>query len=65
MSDCPDRRLWCAVLGAALHDAAKGRDVDYLDTPDFRTVCALVGIEAEAVAERFDPEAYVKASRAA
>jgi len=58
MSDCPDRRLWCAVLGAALHDAARGRDVDYLDTPDFRTVCALAGIEADAVAERFDPERY-------
>lgn len=51
--------------GAALHDAAKGWDVDYLDTPDFHMVCALAGIEADAVAERFDPEVYVKATRAA
>jgi len=65
MSDSPDRHLWCAVLAAALHDAAKGRDVAYLDTPDFQVVCALAGIEAEAVAERLDPEAHMKGSRAA
>jgi hypothetical protein len=58
MSDSPDRRLWCAVLGAALHDAARGKDSGWIGSRDFHMVCALAGIEADAVAERFDPERY-------
>ena len=48
--------------GVALHDAARGEDAGW---SDFHIVCAPTGIEAEAVDELFDPEAYVKASRAA
>ncbi|WP_101067717.1 hypothetical protein [Roseovarius salinarum] len=55
MSDCPDRRLWCAVLGAALHDAARGKESGWIGSRDFHTVCALVGIDPDAVAERLAP----------
>ena len=49
----------------ALHDAARGEDAGWIDSRAFHMVCASAGIEAEAVDELFDPEAYVKASRAA
>ncbi|GAW35004.1 hypothetical protein RA2_02062 [Roseovarius sp. A-2] len=58
MSACPDPRLWCAVLGAALHGAAKGKDVEWLASPDVEAVRALAGLDAEAVTARFDPERY-------
>lgn len=61
----PDARLWQAVLGAALHDAAQGKDAGWIGSGDFHMVCALAGLDPEAVQGRFNPETYVKASRAA
>lgn len=45
--------LWVAVLAAGLHDAARGKDAAWMDTPDFETVCALAGFDPDAVRERF------------
>ena len=61
----PEARLWHAILAHALHDAALGKDVAYLDSPDFHMVCTLAGLEAEAVRERFDPERFRRLMRAA
>lgn len=61
----PDARLWHAVLAHALHDAARGRDVDWLTSRDFRIVCYLAGMDPEAVLTRFDPERFRALIRAA
>ena len=60
-----EQSLWCFVLQHALLDAAKGIDTDWIGGRDFRMVCALAGVEAEAVQERFDPERYRALIRAA
>ncbi|WP_372615354.1 hypothetical protein [Aquicoccus sp.] len=41
-----DRALWCAVLTHALHDAAKGKDQDWIGSAHFRLVCGLAGLDA-------------------
>ena len=51
--DCA--RLWQAVLGAALTDAAKGKDAGYLGSRDFEMVATLAGFDPDAVATRFEP----------
>ena len=56
--------LWRAVLAHALHDAAKGKDAGWIGTQDFRMVCALAGVEDEAVLTRFDPERFREAWKA-
>lgn len=61
----PDARLWRAVLGAALHDAALGKDTGWIGSRDFRLVCDLAGLDPEAVLDRFDPERFRAAIRAA
>ena len=61
----PERSLWCFVLQHALHDAAKGTDAGWIGGRDFRMVCALAGVEAEAVEERFNPEQFRALIRAA
>ncbi|KPP81853.1 MAG: hypothetical protein HLUCCO07_16795 [Rhodobacteraceae bacterium HLUCCO07] len=65
MTDSPDRRLWCAVLGAALHDAARGKDEGWIGSRDFQIVCTFAGLDPEAVAERFDPDRFRRLIRAA
>ncbi|MCA1777786.1 MAG: hypothetical protein LC676_19925 [Loktanella sp.] len=61
----PEARLWHAILAHALHDAATGKDMAYLDSPDFRMVCNLAGLDPQAVAERFDPERFRRLIKAA
>lgn len=58
-------RLWQSVLAAGLHDAARGKDADWIGSRDFASVCTLAGLDAEAVAERFDPETYRQTIKAA
>ena len=61
----PEGRLWHAVLAHALHDAALGKDVAFLDSPDFHMVCTLAELDPEAVRARFDPERFRRLMRAA
>lgn len=63
MTDDLDRRLWCAVLGAALHDAATGKDADYIGSRDFHVVADLAGLDSETLAERFNPDDYREAMK--
>jgi len=60
-----DRALWCAVLTHVLHDAAKGKDADWIGSADFRYVCTLAGLDPAAVAARFDPDLFRALIRAA
>jgi len=54
----PEARLWQAILAHALHDVAKGRDTSWLGSPDFEAVCALAGLDPEAVLSSFDPDRF-------
>lgn len=65
MTRSPEARLWHAVVAHALHDAARGRDADWIGSRDFHMVCALAGIEAEAVAENFDADRFRRLIKAA
>lgn len=65
MNRTPEARLWHAVLAHGLADVAAGRDVDWLGSPDFHEVCALAGLDAEAVLTRFDPERFRRLIKAA
>ena len=65
MTDTPEARLWHAVAAHALHDAAKGKDVEWLASPDFAAVCTLAGLDPEAVATRFDADRFRRLIRAA
>ncbi|MBC7164836.1 MAG: hypothetical protein H5U15_07535 [Roseovarius sp.] len=58
MTRSPEQRLWHAVAAHGLHDAAKGRDQGWLGSPDFEVVCALAGLDPEAVLSRFDPDRF-------
>ena len=49
----PCTKLWQAVLEVALSDAMHRGDEAWIGTRDFRTVCALAGLDPEAVADRF------------
>ena len=51
--------LWSAVLSHGLHDAACGRDVGWLGSPDFKAVCVMAGHDPAAVRDRFDPEQFL------
>ncbi|MET4127163.1 hypothetical protein ACSSV6_000570 [Roseovarius sp. MBR-38] len=51
-------RLWHAILAHGLHDAARGVDVAWLGSRDFFTVCALAGMDPQAVLSRFEPERF-------
>lgn len=65
MTLTPEARLWHAILAHALHDAARGVDPRWIGSGDFHMVCTLAGLDPEAVQDRFNPETYAKASRAA
>lgn len=60
-----DRALKYAVLTHALHDAAKGKDQDWIGSADFRYVCGLAGLDPAAVADQFDPVRFRALIRAA
>ncbi len=46
------RRLWAAVLLAGLDDARRDpKAAAWLDTPDFRMVAALAGLDGDALAD--------------
>ena len=61
----PESQLWRAILAHALHDAAKGKDTGWIGSRDFEIVCTFAGLDPDAVRDRFKPEAYSKAIRAA
>jgi len=61
----PDLILWRSVLLHGLHDEAKGRDATWIGSADFHTVCALAGVEAEAVMRAYAPERFTRLGRAA
>ncbi len=65
MSREPEARLWHAILAHALHDAATGKDVAYLDSTDFEIACTFAGLDPDAVRTRFDPERFRRLIRAA
>jgi len=65
MNRSPEAQLWHAVLAHAIHDAAKGKEMDWLSSPDFEAVCALAGLDAEAVRTRFDADRFRRLIRAA
>jgi hypothetical protein len=46
-------KLWATVLEYGLADAQHQGDTGWLGTRDFRTVCALAGLDPEAVIEAF------------
>lgn len=60
-----DLHLWRAVLVLALHDAATGRDIGWIGSHDFRKVCALAGVEAEAVLRAYQPERFTRLGKVA
>jgi len=43
----------------------QGCDAGWIGSSDVHMICALAGTETDAVAERFDPEAYRRARLAA
>ncbi|NCQ23694.1 MAG: hypothetical protein COW54_05980 [Rhodobacteraceae bacterium CG17_big_fil_post_rev_8_21_14_2_50_63_15] len=61
----PERRLWFAALAHGLTDVAKGEDTRWIGSRDFRMVCDLVGLDPQAVEARFDPEAFLRITKAA
>ena len=60
-----EKAVWGAVLLYGLHDAAQGRDIDWIGSPDFETVCSLAGVEPEAVIDAYRPERFLRMRRAA
>ncbi|MDZ7709235.1 MAG: hypothetical protein U5K36_03410 [Roseovarius sp.] len=65
MTRDPEARLWHAILAHALHDVALGKDAAWIGSRDFHEVCNLAGLDADAVAERFDPERFRRLIKAA
>ena len=65
MTRSPEARLWHAVAAHGLHDVARGQDQGWIGSPDFEAVCALAGLDPEAVAERFDADRFRRLIRAA
>ena len=58
MAASGDVAMWRMVLALGLHDHASGRDEGWLGSKDFRLVCALAGVEAEAVLSKCDMERF-------
>lgn len=59
----PNLHLWRAVLALGLNDAAKGatpQDVAWIGSRDFRLVCYLAGVEADAVLRAYAPERFMR-----
>ena len=65
MTRSPEARLWHAILAHGLSDAAHGRDTAWIGSRDFEEVCALAGLDPEAVMTRFDPERFRRLIKAA
>lgn len=60
----PDLGLWRAVLAVGLQDAARDPEARvWMRSADFEVVCALAGLDALAVRERFDPSRFIKQAR--
>lgn len=47
------RALWLEVLQIGLEDASVGHEPGWIGSPDFVTVCALAGLDAAAVRDRW------------
>jgi hypothetical protein len=47
------RQLWVAVLASGLLDAARGEEVDWIGSRDFREICDLLDLAPEVVERRF------------
>jgi len=60
-----ERALWVAVLEAVILDARKGRDLDYIDTPNFRTVASLAGLDPDAARDAIKALTRARQSRGA
>jgi hypothetical protein len=60
-----EKAVWGAVLLYGLHDAARGRDTDWIGSPDFETVCSLAGVDPDAVICAYQPERFMRMTRAA
>lgn len=63
MAQMPELHLWRTVLRLGLQEAAKGDAKRWLGSKDFYTVCALAGIEAEAVLRVYDQDRFAKRRR--
>jgi hypothetical protein len=50
--------LWRSVLLVGLQEAARDRDWRWLGSDDFQLVCALAGVEAEAVLRFYNPARF-------
>ncbi len=50
----PCRELWLRVLLYGVHDADAGRDPGWIGSRDFHMVCALAGLDGDAVASALD-----------
>ena len=61
----PDLHLWRSVLIMGLHDAAKGREADWIGSPDFRHVCYLAQVDPQAVLRAYRLDRFEKWSRVA
>jgi hypothetical protein len=61
----PCLHLWRAVLLAGLHDAGSGVETGWIGSRDFRTVCALAGLEPDAVLRNFAPQRFNRLRKAA
>lgn len=48
------RELWCSVLHFALDECRKNGSRSYIGSRDFYEVCALAGLDGEAVRSRLD-----------
>lgn len=60
-----DLHLWRAVLVHGLHDVARGKDDGWIGSTDFRTVCTLADVEAEAVLRAYVPERFERIGKVA
>ena len=61
----PDLHLWRSVLIMGLHDAAKGREADWIGSPDFAHVCHLAQVDPQAVLRAYRPERFERFRQAA
>ena len=57
--------LWRAVLIYGLHDHAHGRDKRWIGSRDFYNVCALAGVDADAVLRSYRRERFVRLGKVA
>ena len=64
MNEDAARGLWISVLAAALHDAARGKDVAYLESRDFKIACTFAGFDPDEVRENFNPERFRRTMKA-